>query len=176
MKLRFERIEEADVERLAAWMPTETWPYHGRTRVDAVWVRRRVAEGDFYGPDAVSFWIVAPDSATLGIVRAFDLPDVTPLVDLRISAASRGRGVGTAALDWVTRFVFESRPETVRLGGYTRHDNVAMRRVFDKCRFVQEAYHRQSWPVEGADLADSVGYSVLRCDWTAGTTTPLPWP
>lgn len=114
------------------------------------------------------------DVAPLGIVRVFDLPDVTPLVDLRIAAAARGRRVGTAALLWITRHVFVTAPNTVRLGGYTRHDNLPMMRVFEKCSFVREAYHRKSWPIEGGALADSVGYSILRSDWLDGTQTPMP--
>jgi RimJ/RimL family protein N-acetyltransferase len=45
---------------------------------------------------------------------------------------------------------------------YTRHDNVAMRRVFEKCGFLKEAHHRRAWRVAGAEPVDAVGYAILR--------------
>jgi RimJ/RimL family protein N-acetyltransferase len=53
-------------------------------------------------------------------------------------------------------------PETGRLGGFTRHDNVAMRRVLEKCGFSLEAQHRRAWRVPGASPVDAVGYAILR--------------
>lgn len=175
MELRFQACGAGDLERLAAWLPEHAWPFHGRVRVDTAWVRERAAEGQFFGERVRSFWVLGSDATTLGLVRAFDLDDVTPLVDLRIGESARGRGVGSAALRWLTRTVFETSPAP-RLGGYTRHDNVAMRRVFDKCGFVQEARHRAAWRLDGGGLADSVGYAVLRPDWGSGIVTPLSWP
>jgi RimJ/RimL family protein N-acetyltransferase len=173
--MRFAEIGASDVERLVAWLPKHTWPYHAQPQVDELWVRKRVAAGGFFGPDAKSFWVMADDDTQVAMVRVFDLADITPLVDVRVAEPTRGQGVGTVALHWLTRFVFETRPEVQRLGGYTRHDNVLMQRVFRKCGFVQEAYHRKSWRVEDGSLADSVGFAILRCDWQSGTTTPLPW-
>ena len=47
-------------------------------------------------------------------------------------------------------------------GGYTRHDNLAMRRVFQKCGFQQEALRRRAWQVDGGEPVDCVGYAILR--------------
>jgi RimJ/RimL family protein N-acetyltransferase len=172
--LRFDEIRQSDAEDLTTWISSQTWPYHARPRVDADWFRSNSLK-DFFDSSSRSFWVIAPDSMRVGIIRVFDLLDVTPLVDLRIVEARRGQRIGTVALGWITRFVFDTHAETPRLAGYTRHDNWAMRRVFEKCGFAKEAYHRQSWRVEGSALADSVGYAILRCDWVAGTTTPVPW-
>jgi RimJ/RimL family protein N-acetyltransferase len=173
--MRFEDIGASDVERLVDWIPKYTWPYHAQPQVDEDWVRKRAAAGGFFGPDVKSFWVIAADDAPVAMIRVFDLADITPLVDLRVVEQARGQGVGTVALHWLTRFVFETFAEVQRLGGYTRHDNVLMHRVFRKCGFVQEAYHRKSWRVEDGSLADSVGFAILRSDWLSGTTTPLPW-
>jgi RimJ/RimL family protein N-acetyltransferase len=173
--MRFEEIKESEVERLVDWLTKQTWPYHAQVRVDANWVHENVATGNFFGPNARAFWGMASDATQVAVIRVFDLADVTPLVDLRVAEHARRQGVGTASLRWLTRFVFETLPGTERIGGYTRHDNLPMRRVFEKCGFVQEAYHRRSWRVEGAAFADSVGYAVLRSDWLSGITTPVLW-
>ena len=173
--MRFEEIRESDVERLAEWFPRHTWPYHVQPRVDERWVRESAAAGAFFGSDVKSFWVVATDGTSLAVGRIFDLADITPLVDLRVADQVRGRGVGTATLRWLTQFAFDAFPETQRVGGYTRHDNLPMLQVFRKCGFLQEAYHRKSWRVKGGALADSVGFAILRADWLSGITTPLPW-
>ena len=172
MNVRFREVGPESLEQLATWLSAEPWPFHARPRVDADWVAARAADGSFFGDTARSFWVLDADERTIALVRAFDLLDVTPLIDLRVASSARTAGVGTAALRFMTRFVFETFPEAPRLGGYTRHDNAAMRRVFDKCGFALEAYHRESWRVEGAGYADSVGYALLRRDWLTGTTTP----
>src|SRR5688500_1231437 len=91
MRLTFDAVTEKDVEKLAAWLPNQRWPFHDREQVDE-----------------------------------------------------------------------ETLPSVGRLGGYTRHDNLAMRRVFQKCGYLQEAYHRRAWRVAGIPAADAVGYAVLR--------------
>jgi RimJ/RimL family protein N-acetyltransferase len=130
--------------------------------VDDNWVRGRLESGHFFGTDARSFWIWGRLDEPLALGRIYDLSDVTPLLDLRVAAAMRGQGVGTLALRGLTAWLFSEYPKTGRLGGYTRHDNLAMRRVFEKCGFQQEAHHRRAWPVEGGEPVDCVGYAILR--------------
>ena len=165
-ELRIEPCVDAHLQRLSDWLVQQAWPHHARVRVDAQWVRERAAEGYFTGVDVRSFWVEDRATLPLGLIRVFDLGDVTPLIDLRIGEAARGRGVGTFALRWLTRFVFDTFPETHRLGGYTRFDNVAMCRVFRKCGYVEEARHRQAWRVEGGGFVDTLGYAILRSEWS----------
>jgi len=163
MQLSFGAVTEADVEKLAAWIPSQHWPFHDRAQVNEAWVRERAQAGYFWGPDTRSFWAFESADAPLGLIRVFELDDGgTPLIDLRVADDARGRGVGSATLAWATTQVFETLPNVGRLGGYTRHDNLAMRRVFEKCRYLQEAYHRRAWRVGDVPLADAVGYAVLR--------------
>lgn len=162
MQLTFAAVGPADLEALVTWLPRQLWPFHARERVDEPWVRQRAEAGYFWGAETRSFWAFDSERTPLALVRVFELGDITPLVDLRVANVARGRGVGSATLDWVTRHLFEGEPELVRLGGYTRHDNLPMRRVFEKCGYVQEAYHRRSWRIESGALADSVGYAALR--------------
>jgi RimJ/RimL family protein N-acetyltransferase len=168
MHLRFLEIDDSDVPLLAAWMPMQTWPFHAPTRLDAADVFDRARTCYFFGNSTRSFWALADDgAATVGLVRIFDLADVTPLVDLRVGNAFRNQGAGTMLLRWATQWVFDTFPGTHRFGGYTRHDNLSMRRVFDKSGFLQEAYHHQAWRIDATTFADAVGYAMLRNVWNS---------
>jgi len=164
--MEFGRVRSDEVESLVAFFAGEEWPFHVDVRVAADVVRRRVAGGEY----SDTFWIT-DGAVRVGLVRLMDLDDGTPLFDLRVAASHRGRGVGTAAVDWLTRYVF-THFATDRVEGTTRRDNVAMRRTFEKAGYVKEAHYREAWPSpEGP--RDSVGYAILRRDWESGTTTAV---
>lgn len=138
-------------------------------------MRGWLADGLFGGEDARTFWIVAADGSRPGIVRLHDLLDQTPMFDVRIRTGERGRGLGTAAVRWLTERIFADRPATTRIEACTRADNVVMRRVLRKCGYVKEAHYRRAWPADGGRDLDSIGYGILREDWVAGTRTPVSW-
>lgn len=50
-----------------------------------------------------------------------------------------------------------------------------MRRVMEKCGWVQEACYRESWPAADGTSRSSIAYAILRRDWARGITTPLNW-
>ena len=162
MKLAFEPVVVADAGLLARFLAASDWPFHYEQSVDASWVRGRLESGHFFGEHARAFWIRAESEEPLALGRIFDLSELTPLLDLRVATPARGRGVGSLALRGLTTWLFSEYPQTGRLGGYTRHDNLAMRRVFEKCGFSQEAHHRRAWRVDGGDPLDAVGYAILR--------------
>ena len=162
MQLRFDPIVASDAGLLGRFLSASEWPFHVEQNVNEDWVRGRIEAGQFFGRDARSFWIRGDEEDPLGLARIFDLDDLTPLFDLRLATSARGRGIGTLSLRGLTTWVFSEYPEAGRLGGYTRHDNVAMRRVFEKCGFSLEAQHRRAWRVAGASPVDAVGYAILR--------------
>lgn len=86
------------------------------------------------------------------------------MLDLRIGEALRGRGLAAPALNAATAHVFDAHPRVLRLEGQTREDNIAMRRAFARCGWLQEAHCRDGWPVADGGLAASVAYAVLRRD------------
>lgn len=149
-----------DLDRVVEFLTGEEWPFHVVPRPTEAAVRAMSFTD--------AFWI-----GDVGLLRLFDLADGTPMFDLRVRSAARGRGVGTAAVRWLTGHVFGNYPAD-RIEGTTRQDNHAMRRIFEKSGWAKESHYRAAWP--GADrVHDSVGYAVLRRDWETGTVTPVDW-
>ena len=151
-----EFVPARDVDELVRFVTAEEWPFHRNPKPDPSEIRS----------SADTFWITE-DGARIGLIRLLDLDDVddggNPLFDLRVTAAARGRGVGEAAVRWLTTHIFTNY-DTNRIEATTREDNHAMRRVLDKTGYVQEAHYREAWPASDR-VYDSVGYAILRRDW-----------
>ncbi|MCX4788297.1 MULTISPECIES: GNAT family N-acetyltransferase [unclassified Streptomyces] len=173
MNIGFRRLGDSDADALIRFLTGERWPFHVISEVDDATARQWATEGRFTGEENRSFWIVA-DGTPVGLVRLMELTDDTPMFDLRIRAAYRGNGIGAQAVTWLTRYLFTEFPEVRRVEGTTRQDNIPMRRVFLRCGYVKEAHYRDAWPAHDGTVHDTVGYAILRRDWTAGTVTPLP--
>lgn len=169
-------LERFSAAQHAAWvvdfLAGQHWPFHAGA-ADRDTVEERLRSGYFDGPDRATL-IVLDGSERVGLARVEDLGDPTPVLDLRIDSRHRGRGLGTAALRELIRWVFGAY-EVDRIEGMTRQDNVAMRRAFRSAGFVKEAHHRHAWPTEVGVPLDAVGYALLRSDWETGGTTPVAW-
>jgi len=175
----------AEFAALAELLVGEEWPFHGDSRPSWETVQGWLAAGRFTGSGVCSFWIRTAEldaaaqprqrlaDVTAGIVTLRDLADPTPVFDLRLRSAFRGRGYGTAAVRWLTGYVFTEFPDIRRIEGHTRRDNAAMQRVFERCGYVREAHHRQAWPGSDGSVHDSFGYAILRQDWLSGDSTPV---
>lgn len=167
MSLVFKRVTSADGETLADWLCSETWPFHGQSRMSREDVLARFDRGLFLADDTEAFWLELQNGERAGLLRVFELGDLTPRFDLRIRSAQRGQQLGRQALAWLTNHVFATQPDAMRFEGQTREDNLAMRRVFELCGFQQEACYREAWPCENGQYLDAVGYAALRREWIA---------
>ncbi|MFI6322415.1 GNAT family N-acetyltransferase [Nonomuraea sp. NPDC050556] len=145
---------------LAGFLAADDWPFHAGAPSATV------------ADDAQAFWILA-DGERAGLVKLMDLGDDTPMFDLRVRQAWRGKGAGTAAVAWLTGHLFTSLPGVNRIEGTTRVDNAAMRAVFRKSGYAKESHYRDAWPGRDGTPYDAVGYAILRRDWESGTVT---WP
>jgi RimJ/RimL family protein N-acetyltransferase len=170
--VRLELLGRAHVTWLSEFLVGDPWPLHAGTVEPSV-VVDRLHEGYDDGPGRATFMVVA-SAERVGLVRVEGLDDPSPTFDLRIAAARRGQGLGTAALRALARLVFDSH-DVERFEGTTRQDNVAMRRTFRAVGFVKEAHYRRAWPSRDGRLLDAVGYALLRGDRGDGTTTPVHW-
>ncbi|HZB50623.1 MAG TPA: GNAT family N-acetyltransferase, partial [Mycobacteriales bacterium] len=146
----FVRWVPADAGALADLLTGEDWPFHAAGRPDRAAVLARAAAGHYDGPAVRTVWIVAAGER-VGLVRLYDLEDEAALFDLRIRAAHRGRGLGTAAVTWLTGHLFGELAQLTRIEATTRSDNAAMRRVLLRCGYRQEARYRRAWPVPGGE-------------------------
>lgn len=176
MPLRLNPLDAAGSDRdaLVAFLTGDRFPFHVRAEPTVAQVNEAIDAGMWGDAEKETLWIEDDERRRIGLVRLDDVTDATAMVDLRLAAPWRGRGRGAQALALATDRVFTAHPDVIRFEGQTREDNTAMRRTFDRCGWVLEAYYRDGWPVEGGDPVASVAYSVLRRDWDSGRTTPVP--
>ncbi len=179
MEMSFQPVSlPAEKDRLVTFLTSEEWPFHVNVRLSKEKVCEMIEEGAFEGINHESFWILDESKKEIGFIRLFDLEDIEdgyPLFDLRIRAKYRGRGLGKAAVQWLTRYLFEKHPNLERIVGTTRADNLAMRRTFRSSGYVKEGHYRKDWSSSDGNSFDTVKYGVLREDWISGTITPVDW-
>lgn len=172
----FKEFQADDAHALADFLLGNIWPFHGGSPPARETILKRVEDGVYWSDSQRAFWII--DEATgekVGLVHLREIGDGAPLFDLRIASEHRGRGIGLEALGWLTGYVFEHYPSIHRIEGYTRQDNIAMRRTFRKGGYIKEAHHRQAWGSSDGTRYDAIGYAIIRHDWKEKTTTPLTW-
>lgn len=164
--IRYEAVVWPDDAGAAIdFLTSNEWPYHGRSTLS----REQAADVELVGDGVASFWVLAGDR-TIGLLRAFDLEDLavgSPLLDIRIAEGHRGHGVGTGAVRWLTGHLFTTYDELHRIEATTRHDNVAMQRVFDRCGFRLEGRMLEAWTNADGSRADTWTYAILRREWAA---------
>lgn len=155
-------------------LSTETWTHRVKQTLTPDEAREELARNAYTG-DTVLTFVIEVDGELVGWVRADDVGNerADPQLDFRLRERVRGRGIGGAALRHITAEVFRRHPQTRRIEGQTRQDNIAMRRVFRRGGYVREAVYRQAWPAGAGRLIDGIGYAILRRDWETGTTTPV---
>ena len=154
------------------------WPFHSTPKIPLEKLEKQFSDRYFTGAGHKTFVILKNSGDLIGVIRLFDLgsgpeDDETPLFDIKLKEEHRGKGIGKKALGWLTDFVFTNYPNKLRFEATTRIDNIAMRKVFEKCGFVKEAHYRQAWPDAEGNRYDCAGYAVLKSDWLNKTKTPV---
>lgn len=163
-------------EQLIHFMTTNTWPFHGQEKSDRELIEKTIREGGYESDEVKTFWLVNDTGEKVGIAKIHDLQDDVPLFDLRIADRYRGRGYGASALRLMADYVFGLPEGKNRLAGHTRHDNLAMRKTFERSGFVKEGHLRQAWfSPEEARYYDAITYGITRDDYMAGEQTPVVW-
>lgn len=163
--LTFDPLLLDDHDAAIEFLTSDEWPYHGSTRLTA----DAAASVSLVGDDVVAFWVRDGDR-TIGLIRAVDLSDLadgSPLLDIRIATSDRGRGVGTAAVGWLTSHLFDTYDDLRRIEAVTRGDNGAMQRVFARCGYRCEGRMVEAWVQADGSRHDALTYAVLRREWPA---------
>lgn len=161
MALRFDPVRlPDDGDELVAFLTANAWPFHGTAALTPA----AAAEVTVVSDDVASFWICDGDE-TVGLVRLLDLTDLadgSPLFDLRIANAHRGRGIGRQAVEWLTGHLFGTYPELHRIEATTRDDNAAMQAVFARCGWRLEGRFVEAWKNADGTRNDALVYAILR--------------
>lgn len=160
----------ADVPAFADFLASNRFPFHLGVSYTREAAEASAASDRWMNEDARTYWIEV-EGERVGILTLDELGDPTPMIDLRLAETHRGRGLGVPALRAATAEAFRLKPDALRFEGQTRDDNLAMRATFLRAGWVKEAHYREGWEPGHA----SVAYAILRADWEAGTTTPVPW-
>ncbi len=168
MGLTFERVNPGETSAVVTFLCGSEWPFHGAARLSVA-----EAEAISVSDDGTrSFWI--HDTGTVvGLVRLLDLEDVddgSPLFDLRIASEHRGRGVGFAAVQWLSSYLFVEFPVLHRIEATTRNDNSAMIAVLERCGYRREGVLREAWKSGDGSRHDTMIYGLLRGEWSAGAS------
>ena len=164
-----------DIEDMIHFMTSDTWTYHATQNADPERIRAAYDNNYYDNEGCKTFWIKSDINNIVGFVRIYDLDDGTPLFDVRISSAYKGKGLGVKTVKWMVDYIFETYSDIDRIEGNTRQDNFAMRCVFNKCGFVKESHYRKAWTCRNGEVYDAIGYGITREDWNNNEITPLNW-
>lgn len=148
--MKLKEFKPEDSEILTDILVNNPWEFHSGRGWTKEQASEKIEAGYFSSVETKTFFLVEENNA-MGFIRIFDLgddelDDETPLFDIRIKKEFRGKGFGKQAVDLAIEFVFTNYPNKNRFEATTRHDNISMRKVLEKCGFVKEAHYRQSWP------------------------------
>ncbi|WP_343317397.1 GNAT family protein [Arthrobacter sp. TMP15] len=175
MPITFVPMTPADTEDIVSFLISNSFPFHVHATPQAANIRTKIENGRFWNDDTQGYWIVM-DEHRIGMVALEDLQEEdSPLFDLRLDEAQRGKGVGLEVLRSLCDMVFKTMPNTLRFEGQTREDNIAMRKTFLRAGFLKEAHYRMGWPTNDGGHVASIAYSILRQDWVTGDVTRFDW-
>lgn len=172
--LQFIPYGNDDADALVDWLCADVWPFHGTSGWTPEKARELVSKGTFSGDDNPTFWIVHPEGGRVGLLAFHEFGDLTPIFDLRIRTAWRGRGIGKQALCWLARYVFVERGK-LRVNGNTRADNTAMLALYESCGWSKEAHYRKAWPGENGEYHDCTAWGILKEEFETGRRVPVKW-
>lgn len=159
-----------EIENLVELLTRNKWIHHIDQILKEESIRKAYAEG-YYHNDRETHWII-DNEEKVGIIIIHDINDTIPLFDVRLDARYRGKGYGVKTLLWLQDYLFGERGK-IRIEGYTRVDNIGMRKCFTKAGFVKEGYLRNAWENADGTVTDSILYGAIKDDWMLGRTTPI---
>ena len=157
-------------EELIDLLSSNHWPFHSKIQLDPAAIKRAIEKG-YYSEGREAFWIIKEEQK-VGIIIIDDIEDTIPLFDLRLTEEARGKGIGQKSLSWLKDYLYGEQGK-IRIEGYTRADNLAMRKCFTKAGFVKEGYLRNAWENEDGSISDTVLYASIYDDWKDNKTTPI---
>ena len=162
-------LYSSEAEELYQLLVQNEWPYHANPKINPEKTKRAIGEG-YYSNGRETYWLIV-DDLKVGVIIIDDVEDTIPLFDIRLKKNARGKGIGVQALHWLQDYLFREKNK-LRIEGYTRADNFAMRKCFTKAGFLKEGYLRNAWENEDGSISDSVLYAAIYEDWKNKIITP----
>jgi RimJ/RimL family protein N-acetyltransferase len=127
--------------------------------------RKQFQETGFWSKDDGMLIIASPDDEIVGHIEFFKTVNYLDEYELSYhvySPEQRGKGVATEAVLLLVRYLFESkRVNRIRL--VIHPDNLASRRLAEKCGFKHEGTARGAWYNKGAHQDVEI-YAILHDD------------
>lgn len=127
--------------------------------------RKQFAETGFWSKEDGTLLMVSPKDEILGHIEFFKTVSYLDEYELAYqvySAEHRGKGVTTEAVNLLVRYLFETkRINRIRL--VIHPDNLASRRLAEKCGFRHEGTARRAWYNRGVHHDVEI-YSILHDD------------
>jgi [ribosomal protein S5]-alanine N-acetyltransferase len=141
-------------------------PYYAQYLLSESTFRQQFQESGFWKKESGMLLIAAADGAILGHVEFF--PTVGYLDELELAyliyrPEQRGAGAATEAVRLLAGYLFDTRRHN-RLRLIIHPDNLASRRVAEKCGFQLEGIARGAWFLRGRHH-DVPVYALLRDEW-----------
>jgi len=127
--------------------------------------QKQFQETGFWSKEEGMLVIVSPDDALLGHIEFFKTVNYLDEYEISYHVYSpehRGKGVATEAVQLLVRYVFETR-RVNRIRLVIHPDNVASRRLAEKCGFRHEGRARGAWYHKGKHQDVEI-YALLHDD------------
>lgn len=126
---------------------------------------RRFEENGFWNKEDGMLVIVSPHDEILGHIEFFKTVNYLDEYELSYQvypAEHRGKGLATEAVNLLVRYLFENkRVNRIRL--VIHPDNLASRRIAEKCGFRHEGTAREAWYHKGFHQDVEI-YAILHKD------------
>ena len=127
--------------------------------------QKQFQETGFWGKDEGTLLIVSPSDEILGHIEFFKTVNYLDEYEIAYQVympEQRGKGLMTEAVDLLVRYLFETkRVNRIRL--VIHPDNLASRRLAEKCGFRHEGTARGAWYHKGAHQDVEI-YAILHDD------------
>jgi ribosomal-protein-alanine N-acetyltransferase len=135
--------------------------------VEALRERLSKAASDLslFGQAENFIWLLMEGDQVVGNLNLHNINPMMLTAELgyMISPESRGKGLATFCVRWLTRHCFENTPLR-KLIAYVHEDNLPSRRVLEKSGYQAEGLLREHYLIEGRP-ANEVIFGILRRDW-----------
>ncbi|MBW3661816.1 MAG: GNAT family N-acetyltransferase [Actinobacteria bacterium] len=165
-EVRLRMLTAGDVDWVVE-VDRETTPFAGPIGWEPEALAGQLEAGDWASDDRWG-WGVLADGEPAGFALVNDIRSGDAVIDLRVSATHRGRGIGREVLRQLADHHFAEHAELTRLSGRTHEQNVPMQRAFNAAGFRMEARYRDSFALPDGGPASEWGYALTRADWQAG--------